>query len=50
LGYSHVFVNDAPLDRTDAFFEGTPAEIATTIRSDSSGNADILAVSLGARF
>ena len=44
------FVDDAPLDRTDAFFEGTPAEISTTIRSASSGDADILAFSVGARF
>ena len=50
LGYTHVFVDDAPLDRTDTFFEGTPAQLSTTIRSNSSGNADILAFSVGARF
>ncbi|GAB5349154.1 OmpP1/FadL family transporter [Alteriqipengyuania sp. 357] len=50
LAYSHVFVKSAPIDRTDSFFEGTPAEVPTTIRSFSTGDADIVAVSLGARF
>ena len=50
LAYAHVFVKAEPIDRTDTFFQGTPAAIDARIRSDSSGNADILAFSLGANF
>lgn len=50
LAYSHVFVKSEPINRTDNFFEGTPAQVSTTVRSISSGNADVLAVSLGAKF
>ncbi|EDL49195.1 OmpP1/FadL family transporter [Erythrobacter sp. SD-21] len=50
LAYAHVFVKSEPIDRTDTFFEGTPAAIDARIRSNSSGDADVLAFSLGARF
>ena len=50
LAYAHVFVKGEPIDRTDTFFEGTPAAVDARIRSDSSGNADVLAFSVGARF
>lgn len=50
LSYAHVFVKGEPINRTDAFYEGTPAQITTTVRSNVTGNADIFAFSLGARF
>ncbi|MFK4005187.1 OmpP1/FadL family transporter [Qipengyuania sp. NPDC077563] len=50
LAYAHVFVKSEPLDRTDGFFQGTPAAVDATIRSDSRGNADVLAFSLAANF
>lgn len=50
LAYAHVFVKSEPIDRTDTFFGGSPAAIDARIRSDSSGNAEVLAFSLGARF
>ncbi len=50
LSYAHVFVKSEPIDRTDTFFAGTPAAIDTRIRSNSTGNADVLALAIGARF
>lgn len=50
LAYAHVFVKGEPIDRTDTFFAGTPAAIDTTVRSQSSGDADVVALSIGARF
>lgn len=50
LAYSHVWVKSEPIDRTDTFFAGTPAAVDATVRSNSTGNADVVALSLGARF
>ena len=50
IAYAHVFVKSEPIDRTDTFFAGTPAAVDARIRSASSGDADVLALSIGARF
>ena len=50
LAYAHVFVKGEPIDRTDTFFGGTPAAVDARVRANSSGNADVIALSLGARF
>lgn len=50
FAYAHVFVTTEPLDRTDRFFDGTPAAIDSTIRSVNSGDADILALSVTAKL
>ena len=50
LSYAHVFVKTEDLNRTDSFFQGTPAQVDATIRSTNTGNVDILAFSVGATF
>jgi long-chain fatty acid transport protein len=46
LSYAHIFVKTEPLDRVDAFYAGTPAQIVTATRSTNTGNADEIATSL----
>ena len=50
LSYAHVFVTAEDLNRTDTLFAGTPAATSVNIRSRNTGNVDILAASLTARF
>lgn len=50
LSYAHIFVNGANIARTDAFYEGTAAETLVTTRSRDSGNVDMLAAAITARF
>ena len=50
LSYAHIFVSEESLERTDRFYEGTPAQVNSTLRSRNAGDADILAVGLTAAF
>ncbi len=50
LSYAHIFVSEESLERTDRFYEGTPAQVNSTLRSRNTGDADILAVGLTAAF
>lgn len=50
VSYAHIFVSTEEIDRTDGFFEGTPAEIDATIRSTNSGDADIIGLSASIRL
>jgi len=50
LSYAHIFVKRADIARTDAFYEGTAAETLVTTRSRDSGNVDMLAAAITARF
>lgn len=50
LSYAHVFVTREALDRSDGFYEGTPAAIETVIRSRNRGNVDMLGADLTVRF
>lgn len=48
--YTHIFVSEERIDRTDPFFQGTPLASAATTRSLNSGAGDILSVSASLRF
>lgn len=48
--YAHVFVTAENLDRTDHFFEGTPAAIESHVRSRNTGNVNLLAADVTFRF
>ena len=50
LSYAHIFVSEESLNRTDSFYEGTPAQVNSTLRSRNTGDADLLAVGLTATF
>ena len=50
LAYSHVFVSSEPIARTNVYYGGTAAQTTTVTRSNSTGNADVLAFSLAATF
>jgi long-chain fatty acid transport protein len=50
MSYAHVFVTAEQLNRTDGFYEGTPAAVETLIRSENRGNVDMLAADLTLRF
>lgn len=50
LSYAHVFVTTEALDRSDAFYEGTPAAIESHIRSNNSGSVNMLAADITFRF
>lgn len=50
LAYSHVFVASEPVNRVSNFYPGTPAQTTVITRSNSTGDADILAFSLSTRF
>ena len=47
--YAHVFISKQDLVRTDSFYSGATLMMATT-RARSSGNVDMLAASVTARF
>ncbi|TRW18114.1 OmpP1/FadL family transporter [Glacieibacterium frigidum] len=48
--YAHVFVKTKQIDRTDPFFAGTPAATSARIRSENTGNVDMVAGSVSLRF
>lgn len=48
--YAHIFVKTKQIDRTDPFFVGTPAATSARIRSENSGNVDMVAGSVSLRF
>lgn len=50
LSYAHVWVTPEELDRTDGFYEGTPAAVETVIRSRNRGNVDMLGADVTIRF
>lgn len=50
LSYAHVFVSTERIDLVESFFEGTPAQIDVRTVSENSGNADIIALGVSARF
>ncbi len=50
LAYSHVFVASEPVDRSATFYPGTQAQTTVVTRSNSTGDADILAFSLTSKF
>jgi long-chain fatty acid transport protein len=50
LSYAHVFVTAETLDRTDTFYEGTPAAVETVLRSRNRGNVDMLGADVTLRF
>ena len=50
LAYSHVFVSSEPIARQTVFYPGTPAHTIVVTRSNSTGDADVLAFSLSTRF
>lgn len=50
LSYAHVFIKQQIMDRTDSFYAGSPARIDIRTLSRSSGNVDMLATSITARF
>lgn len=50
VSYAHVFVSEKSLDRTDSFYEGTPAAVDTRIRSLNRGNVDMLGADVTVRF
>jgi long-chain fatty acid transport protein len=50
LAYSHVFVASEPVNRVSNFYTGSPAQTTVVTRSNSTGDADILAFSLSTRF
>ncbi|MFP3942576.1 MAG: OmpP1/FadL family transporter [Alphaproteobacteria bacterium] len=50
LSYAHVFVTNELIDVTEAFFEGTPAEVLVRTRSRNRGEADLVALGLTAQF
>ncbi len=48
--YAHVFIAKADMDRTDLYYEGSAAQTGVTTRSAMSGNVDMIATSVTARF
>ena len=50
VSYAHVFVGEEALDRTDSFYEGTPAAMETVLRSVNRGNVDMLGADVTVRF
>ncbi len=50
ISYAHVFVTPEALDRTDGFYEGSPAAVETVLRSLNRGNVDMLAADVTLRF
>ena len=50
LSYAHLFVKRADIARTEHFYAGTPVETVVTTRSRDSGNVDMLAAAITARF
>ncbi len=50
FSYAHVFVASATLNRSDDFYQGTPAQINTTLRSTNRGDVDQFGLALNARF
>ena len=48
--YAHVFIDKAAMDRTDLYYEGSAAQTAVTTRTAMSGNVDMIATSVTARF
>jgi long-chain fatty acid transport protein len=47
LSYAHVFIEEQLMDRTDGFYGGA---VDVTMLSRTSGNVDMLATSITARF
>lgn len=50
LSYAHVFVGKQVMDRTDSFYAGSAAQVDVRTLTRNSGNVDMLATSLTARF
>lgn len=50
LSYAHVFVGKQLMDRTDRFYGGPFGQVDVRTRTRNSGNVDMLATSLTARF
>lgn len=50
FSYAHVFVTTERIDVTEEFFEGTPAQIDVRTVSRNTGDADIVALGVTARF
>lgn len=50
LAYSHVFVTSEPIARSNVFYPGTAAQTTVITRTNSTGDADVLAFSLSTRF
>ncbi len=50
FSYAHIFVSTEEINRTDGFFERSPAEIEGTIRATNSGDADIIGFSASIRL
>ena len=50
FSYAHVFVTTEQLDREDDFYAGSPAAIASRLRSENRGNVDMIGADLTVRF
>lgn len=50
LSYAHVFLDDARINRTDTFFDGTPVATTTTTRGKSEAHFDVISVKGALRF
>ena len=50
FAYTHVFVEDSRIDRTDTVFEGTPVASTIHTRARAEASADVIGVALRYRF